>query len=143
MAEATPEWQEDTRSMRSNEYLLEDWVEIGKPSGAAVTLCGDEDLEPHLEALTAVTKITVQFPAFMDGRGFSVARKLRERGFAGDLLAAGDVLPDQWQFLERCGFSGLADSAVAQKAQTLPRISTVYQSTELTDISGQDAKKPD
>jgi uncharacterized protein (DUF934 family) len=71
--------------------------------------------------------LIIEFPSFMDGRGFSHAKKLRELGFTGDLIAAGEVLPDQWQFLQRCGFSGLLDSATAENAESLQRFSDTYQ----------------
>lgn len=50
--------------------------------------------------------IAIRFPIFRDGRGFSLARDLRERhGYAGEIRAVGHTLPDQYQFLIRCGFS--------------------------------------
>jgi uncharacterized protein (DUF934 family) len=53
--------------------------------------------------------IAVEFPKFRDGRGFSLARTLRERfGFAGEIRALGHILPDQYRFLLRCGFSTVA-----------------------------------
>jgi phosphoadenosine phosphosulfate reductase len=49
--------------------------------------------------------IAVEFPKFSDGRGFSLARRLRdELGFTGELRAVGDILYDQLQLLARCGF---------------------------------------
>ena len=53
--------------------------------------------------------IAVRFPAFTDGRGYSVARLLRERhGFRGELRAIGDVLRDTLFDLARCGFDAFA-----------------------------------
>lgn len=53
--------------------------------------------------------ITVEFPKFADGRGYSAARLLRERyGFTGQLRAVGDVLFDQLFFMMRCGFNAMA-----------------------------------
>ncbi len=52
--------------------------------------------------------VALDFPAFTDGRSYSNARRLRERyGFEGELRATGDVLRDQYLFLERCGFDAL------------------------------------
>ncbi len=49
--------------------------------------------------------IAVNFPQFTDGRGYSIARLLRERyGWRGELRAIGDVLRDQLFYLSRCGF---------------------------------------
>ena len=49
--------------------------------------------------------IAIDFPSFADGRGYSIARLLRERhGFRGELRAVGDVLRDQLLFMARSGF---------------------------------------
>jgi uncharacterized protein (DUF934 family) len=49
--------------------------------------------------------IAVNFPQFTDGRGYSIARLLRERySWRGELRAIGDVLRDQLFYLARCGF---------------------------------------
>jgi uncharacterized protein (DUF934 family) len=53
--------------------------------------------------------IGVNFPKFGDGRGYSIARLLRERyGFKGELRAIGDVLHDHLYFMEQCGFDAFA-----------------------------------
>ena len=53
--------------------------------------------------------ISVEFPKFADGRGYSAARLLRERyGFTGQLRSVGDVLFDQLFFMMRCGFNAMA-----------------------------------
>jgi uncharacterized protein (DUF934 family) len=49
--------------------------------------------------------VAIEFPRFNDGRGFSIARQLRDRfGFRGELRAVGWVLRDQLFYMERCGF---------------------------------------
>jgi len=53
--------------------------------------------------------IAVRFAGFTDGRGYSLARLLRERyGYRGELRAVGDVLRDQLYYLSRCGFDAFA-----------------------------------
>lgn len=55
--------------------------------------------------LARLGMIAIRFPSFTDGRGYSLARHLRERhGWTGALMACGDVLRDQLLLLERCGF---------------------------------------
>ncbi|WP_153116526.1 DUF934 domain-containing protein [Rhodocyclus tenuis] len=55
------------------------------------------------------TLLAVNFPKFTDGRGYSIARTLRERyGYRGELRAIGDVLHDQLYLLRRCGFDAFA-----------------------------------
>lgn len=69
-----------------------------------VTLSPDLDpncLEGELQKLSA---IAVNFSTFMDGRGFSQARELREKyQYSGELRAIGDFIRDQLFFLKRCG----------------------------------------
>ncbi len=53
--------------------------------------------------------ICIDFPKFIDGRGYSAARLLRERyGYQGELRAVGDVLIDQLFFMKRVGFNSFA-----------------------------------
>ncbi len=48
--------------------------------------------------------IRVAFPAFSDGRGFTLARHLRDAGFTGRLRATGHVIADQYAMARRSGF---------------------------------------
>lgn len=62
---------------------------------------------PDLAALTganAPAMIRIAFPAFSDGRGFTLARRLRQAGYCGRLRAAGHVLADQYTMARRTGF---------------------------------------
>lgn len=52
----------------------------------------------------ALDLIAIGFPKFNDGRGFSIARLLREQGFTGTLRAVGHVVPDEFAFALYCGF---------------------------------------
>jgi len=49
--------------------------------------------------------IAVDFPKFGDGRGYSIARLLRERyGYKGELRAVGEVARDHLHAMAQCGF---------------------------------------
>ena len=53
--------------------------------------------------------IAVNFPKFVDGRGYSTASLLRQRyGYTGELRAVGDILHDQLFYLTRVGFDAYA-----------------------------------
>jgi uncharacterized protein (DUF934 family) len=54
--------------------------------------------------LPRLSAVVLPFPAFNDGRAYSIARQLREFGYRGELRAAGNVLPDQLQFMLQVGF---------------------------------------
>lgn len=61
--------------------------------------------DPASVPLEGVARVEVSFPKFGDGRGFSIARLLRERrGYRGELRAVGHITRDLLLFLERCGF---------------------------------------
>lgn len=62
------------------------------------------DAEPESQFADAEL-IAIDFPAFTDGRGLSLAVLLRTRfGFRGELRAVGDVRADMLHYLYRCGF---------------------------------------
>lgn len=62
------------------------------------------DSEPS-PPLPAVALIAIEFPAFNDGRGLSLAVLLRSRyGYRGELRAVGDTHPDLLHYMRRCGF---------------------------------------
>ncbi len=59
--------------------------------------------------LSRIALIAIDFPKFTDGRGYSIARLLRERlGYRGTLRAVGDVLRDQLFYMLRSGFDSFA-----------------------------------
>ncbi|MFL1465621.1 DUF934 domain-containing protein [Marinobacter sp. DUT-3] len=82
--------------------------------------------------------IAVNFPKFADGRGYSIARLLRERfGYQFELRAIGDVLLDQLQFMKRCGFDSYAlreDKDASKAARALNFFSQGYQAATDTDV---------
>lgn len=55
-------------------------------------------------ALPRLGLVSISFPAFADGRGFSLARLIRRAGFAGELRASGRLLADQYAHALGCGF---------------------------------------
>ncbi|AVW91395.1 DUF934 domain-containing protein [Celeribacter baekdonensis] len=69
--------------------------------------------------------IRIAFPSFSDGRGFTLARLLRLKGFTGRLRAAGHVIADQYAMARRAGFDEveIADDLAARQdeAQWLAR----------------------
>jgi len=62
-------------------------------------------IEAYAKDLHRFSVIALAFPKYGDGRHFSTAQLLRTRyGFTGEIRAVGDVLNDQIQLMERCGF---------------------------------------
>jgi phosphoadenylyl-sulfate reductase (thioredoxin) len=74
----------------------------------SVRLPADVDLELVKPRLSGLKTIIVDFPGYADGRGFSIARQLRNRyGFAGEIIAAGPLIPDQYVYALQCGFDAV------------------------------------
>ena len=85
--------------------LLREWGELSARKARLGVRFGNTDRPEALTGfLDALSVIVLPFPAFNDGRAFSIARKLRETGYAGELRATGNVLPDQLQFMLQVGF---------------------------------------
>jgi uncharacterized protein (DUF934 family) len=69
-----------------------------------VDLANTDDPTLLRDHLSGLTMIRVAFPAFNDGRAFTIARRLREMGYAGTLRALGPVIADQYAMARRVGF---------------------------------------
>ena len=69
-----------------------------------VRLGNTDKVEALGSLLPELAVIVLPFPAFNDGRAYSLARKLREMGYQGELRASGNILPDQLQFMLQVGF---------------------------------------
>jgi uncharacterized protein (DUF934 family) len=70
----------------------------------ALDLANTDDpiaLQPHFGNIGL---IRIAFPAFNDGRGFTLARRLRVLGYTGRLRAHGHVIADQYTMARRSGF---------------------------------------
>ncbi|BFM07128.1 DUF934 domain-containing protein [Halioxenophilus aromaticivorans] len=78
----------------------------GRVQSVGVSINNTDDVTVLAEDAQDLPLVEVYFPAFMDGRGFSQGRLLRERfGFTGELRAAGAIIRDQLCYLRRCGFN--------------------------------------
>jgi uncharacterized protein (DUF934 family) len=99
-------------------YTLEQWLQLDDKRGSAVQLEPGEVPSPLLGHLDDIELVVVNFPVFTDGRGFSYGRELRERGYTGELRAAGHFLRDQLTYLSRCGFDAfeMADESALENA---------------------------
>ena len=78
-------------------------VGIAQHTGA-VDLAQTDKPEALIPYLADLTLIRVAFPAFNDGRAFTVARRLRVLGYKGHLRALGPVIADQYPMARRVGF---------------------------------------
>jgi len=99
------------------------------PLELGVEIANDADPAALAPWFPRLALIEVAFPSFADGRGFSVARRLRDLGFLGRLRAHGPVIADQFAYLLACGFDEVAvpDTVAARQpaAQWMDRLGAV------------------
>ncbi|ALM84189.1 DUF934 domain-containing protein [Bordetella sp. N] len=84
----------------------------------------------HIDA-TGIAYIAIEFPAYTDGRGYSIAQQLRSHyNWTGELRAVGDILIDTIHYQARCGFDSFVvkEGHDPQKAlQALGTFTVHYQ----------------
>ena len=63
--------------------------------------------------------VKIAFPSFADGRGFGIAKRLRNAGYTGTLRAVGHVISDQYAMARRSGFDEveISDDLAARQPQ--------------------------
>jgi uncharacterized protein (DUF934 family) len=77
---------------------------LGPESALGVIVPNTTEPSALIEALPRLGLVSISFPAFADGRGFSLARLLRRAGFKGELRASGRLVADQYAHAVGCGF---------------------------------------
>lgn len=108
---------------------------LAYPGRLGVWLDANEGPEAIAGDLQRFALVAVNFPKFADGRGYSIARLLRERyGYAGELRAIGDVLHDHLHFMKQCGFDAFLlreDQNAREALSALDTFSDGYQTSAL------------
>ena len=96
------------------DYWLANKHNLQTPESIGVWLDAEQEPEQLADDIGKLQHLAVNFPSFMDGRGFSIARLIRERyQFSGELRAIGHIVPDQLFYLSRCGFNAFCLDALA------------------------------
>jgi uncharacterized protein (DUF934 family) len=107
-------------------FAPDDWAEgfgtlagIEDTPARAVDLVNTDDPARLSNRLADIALIRIAFPAFNDGRGFTLARRLRTMGYTGRLRAAGPVIADQYAMFRRTGFDEveIPDEIAARQPQ--------------------------
>ena len=110
-----------------------------RPGRLGVRLPNSERAEALRLFLPNLGLVVLSFPAFTDGRSFSLARQIRGLGYKCELRATGAFLPDQLGFLTEVGFDSFAVSdrfpesagrraagAISLSYQTIPGRSQIW-----------------
>lgn len=87
-------------------YWLENKAALSNHQGKlGLSVVGNEDIEAFSADLTNFELIVITIPTFSDGRGYSLARLIRDNfNFTHEIRATGEILPDQMFYLSRVGF---------------------------------------
>ncbi|MEK8045898.1 MAG: hypothetical protein CFE46_07415 [Burkholderiales bacterium PBB6] len=98
---------------------------------AGVVIPNTLDVEELAADLPRLALIAVQFPKWVDGRGYSQARVLRSRlRYTGEVRAIGDVLVDMLPLLARTGVDAVQlrhDQNEASARRALSLVTDFYQ----------------
>ena len=97
-----------TQLINDTGFVSDDWPHAFCAQGAAndcraLDLPSDAD-PASVDLNEGLEMIRIDFPSSADGRGFTIARALRLRGYTGRLRAHGAVIADQYAMARRAGF---------------------------------------
>lgn len=86
---------------------------------ARIDLPSDTDPERLKCLLIGKELVRIAFPSFADGRGFTLARLIRQQGYKGWLRAQGHVIADQYAMARRSGFNDveISDELAARQPE--------------------------
>ena len=153
-----------TKIIRNREIVDDDWVHVADDAElpatrTIVTLAryakgpdellrqvpqlgvrvGSDKLPADIPEITRLALIAIEFPRFTDGRGYSIARQLRDRyQFRGELRAVGWVLRDQLFYMSRCGFTAFE----VQPGKPLESALQAFQEFSVKYQAAADEKRP-
>lgn len=103
-----------------NGFAPDDWT-VGYCADAPANDCAALDLASDADPMSialpqSLAMIRIDFPSSAEGRGFTIAKALRLRGYRGRLRAKGHVLADQYAMARRSGFDEVEiDDALAAR----------------------------
>ncbi|MBI1980400.1 MAG: DUF934 domain-containing protein [Methylocystis sp.] len=113
---------------------------VGPEAALGVIVPNTTEPSALIEASPRLELVSISFPAFSDGRGFSLARLLRRAGFKGELRASGRLVADQYSHAVGCGFDTIEipdDLAERQNEEQWRAALNVYAMSYQRGYSGR------
>lgn len=112
-------WQAQRHNLANHAGAVGVWID------------SNEEIEAFVATILDLPVIAINFPKFVDGRGFSLARLLRDRyGYSGEIRAIGQIIRDQLFPMQRCGFNAFAfetELDLVEASKSLGDFSDAYQ----------------
>ena len=96
------------RSVIEPTNILSDNLREEELKKTCLKLRNDFQVETLKSFLPYLNAISIEFPSEKDGRGFSLARRLRQLGYLGTLRATGHVIVDHYRHAMQSGFNQIA-----------------------------------
>lgn len=95
--------------------------EVPETGPLVVDFPNDRDPAALVPWLDRLALVRVAFPAPGDGRGFSIAHRIRDLGYAGRLRALGPLIADQYTSARATGFDEveIPDALAARQPEPL------------------------
>jgi uncharacterized protein (DUF934 family) len=100
--------------IRDDGFHAEDYT------GPIIDLASDTQPDQLAQLTQGAALVRIDFPSFSDGRGFTLASRLRAQGFTGRLRARGHVIADQYAMARRMGFDEveISDELAARQPES-------------------------
>jgi len=113
----------------SPETWTEGFTALGAANDAEALDISAETQPDDIPICSGLKMVRIDFPSSADGRGFTIARALRLRGYQGRLRARGHVLADQYAMARRSGFDEIEinDDLAARQPQDQWRFRANWQ----------------
>jgi uncharacterized protein (DUF934 family) len=109
---------------------INDWAQATQANKTCgLWMDADDSINQLPSTFKTIPVIAINFPVIMDGRGFSLARQIREqKEYPGELRAIGQFFQDQVFMMKRCGFDAylVPDDADLESYQTTFGLLTDY-----------------
>lgn len=119
-------------------FRLEEGLKYVSVGHLGVVLTPEDQVRNLSHALSHLGMICLTFVSFRDGRPFTQACVLRKLlKYTGILRVQGYVLPDQYEFLQRCGINQVfidSENTVSIWQRAYHRFSIAYQPSVLNEV---------
>ena len=107
--------------LENREFVTAETLSAGVEAPVLLRLDCDADPGDLPRHFAWISAIRIHFPNFADGRGFSLAFRLRQLGYEGRIGATGHLIADQYPQARRSGFDEIVIDELLAARQPEPQ----------------------